>query len=478
MPEPFDPYRKWLGIPPKDQPPNHYRLLGIAHFEDDPDVIENAASRQMSHVRTFQSGKHSADSQRILNELTAAKLCLLQPEKKVVYDAALRAHLAATGQLSSSAVFAAQAEETVNDYPPPPPDDFRPGKRWRTGTEVEAPLPSVGPAPVPIPMPPAAPPIAMDAPLPGPVIRRGSSALSRGRKPSSGLPMLLILASVGLLAVAIGAAVMMAMKQPANTNQVKHKPATPEKSPEKPTKSNVANSSFPVGNNPKTPRPPRPEPINNKSLNPSPPELLTDPADELKLAREALTRRNDGDFKLHLSQAEYLIGQKKPANAAELEAEKTHLADVDKLLSQFWQAVREGADKKIPKGERFKFRKHEVEIVSREGDQLTYKFDGREEVAAIKKLPAQVATTIAYRAMGNENLSGKIALTLFLTIDADAASDPSSRRLALKLLDDICKAGEENNPVLSRELGKPPKPTPHADDDFSPPAIVGGSAST
>ena len=25
----FDPYRKWLGIPPQEQPPNHYRLLGI-----------------------------------------------------------------------------------------------------------------------------------------------------------------------------------------------------------------------------------------------------------------------------------------------------------------------------------------------------------------------------------------------------------------------------------------------------------------
>ena len=72
MSEAFDPYRKWLGIPPKDQPPNHYRLLGIAHFEDDPDVIENAATRQMVHIRTFQSGKYSAASQKILNELAAA----------------------------------------------------------------------------------------------------------------------------------------------------------------------------------------------------------------------------------------------------------------------------------------------------------------------------------------------------------------------------------------------------------------------
>ena len=26
--EKFDPYHIWLGIPPEEQPPNHYRLLG------------------------------------------------------------------------------------------------------------------------------------------------------------------------------------------------------------------------------------------------------------------------------------------------------------------------------------------------------------------------------------------------------------------------------------------------------------------
>ena len=31
----FDPDHKWLGIPPKDQPPNHYRLLGLDLFESD-----------------------------------------------------------------------------------------------------------------------------------------------------------------------------------------------------------------------------------------------------------------------------------------------------------------------------------------------------------------------------------------------------------------------------------------------------------
>lgn len=90
----FDPYHKWLGIPPAEQPPNHYRLLGIGLFEADPDVIEQAADRQMAHVQTHKTGLHSAASQKLLNELSAAKLCLLGQAEKSRYDAALRARLA------------------------------------------------------------------------------------------------------------------------------------------------------------------------------------------------------------------------------------------------------------------------------------------------------------------------------------------------------------------------------------------------
>lgn len=89
----FDPYHRWLGIPPHEQPPHHYRLLGIGVFEDDPDVIEEAADRQMSHVQTHKTGQHSALSQKLLNELAAAKLCLLNPDEKNAYDAQLRAQL-------------------------------------------------------------------------------------------------------------------------------------------------------------------------------------------------------------------------------------------------------------------------------------------------------------------------------------------------------------------------------------------------
>lgn len=86
----FDPYYKWLGIRPEEQPPNHYRLLGIAIFETDPDVIASAADQRMAHVRSFQTGRHVEQSQRILNEIAAARVCLLNPEKKAAYDASLR----------------------------------------------------------------------------------------------------------------------------------------------------------------------------------------------------------------------------------------------------------------------------------------------------------------------------------------------------------------------------------------------------
>jgi hypothetical protein len=39
----FDPYHKWLGIPPEHQPPDHYRLLGLDRFAADSEVIRAAA---------------------------------------------------------------------------------------------------------------------------------------------------------------------------------------------------------------------------------------------------------------------------------------------------------------------------------------------------------------------------------------------------------------------------------------------------
>jgi hypothetical protein len=141
----FDPYHRWLGIPPKDQPANHYRLLAIEVFEADPEVIRDAAEQRIAHVRTYQLGQYSELSQRILNELATAKACLLNPATKAAYDESLRARQGgATGAASSPAA------KPAGKPPAAPPPSDRPAAK----SAVATPRP---PRPAPTPSRPAKP---------------------------------------------------------------------------------------------------------------------------------------------------------------------------------------------------------------------------------------------------------------------------------------------------------------------------------
>ena len=104
MSETFDPYHKWLGIPPEEQPPNCYRLLGLPLFEDQAEVIDNAADQRMVHLRSFQAGQHSKLSQKLLNEVSAARVMLLDAAKKAAYDEQLRQRTAAKDENSFEAL--------------------------------------------------------------------------------------------------------------------------------------------------------------------------------------------------------------------------------------------------------------------------------------------------------------------------------------------------------------------------------------
>ena len=94
MAESFDPYHKWLGIPPAHQPPTHYRLLGIEQFEMDRDVIDAAANQRMLYLQDLAGGQYIKESQKLLNEVATARRCLLNAESKTQYDAALRSLVA------------------------------------------------------------------------------------------------------------------------------------------------------------------------------------------------------------------------------------------------------------------------------------------------------------------------------------------------------------------------------------------------
>jgi len=213
MSEAFDPYHKWLGIPPQEQPPHHYRLLGVKPFEDDPDVIENAADRQMKHVRSFQAGPHSEASQRLLNELSVAKLCLLDPKRRSAYNESLKKDRGLTDSREMSPPLSRPKTATTarpviaprpTVVPPPPvappkspapvaePADARaaeptPGEAAATTNEPDPPVAKVKAVASP----------AETAPLP----RAGSSVrgrMHRRRRRSSALTWIALLATVVL----------------------------------------------------------------------------------------------------------------------------------------------------------------------------------------------------------------------------------------------------------------------------------------
>lgn len=120
MPEAFDPYYRWLGIPPKEQPPNHYRLFGIELFESDRDVIDSVASRHMAYLQEINQGPHVREAQQLLNELATARRCLLDPEKKAAYDTELKTKLAAESK-PPKAASAPRRQRTEKPSPSPPP---------------------------------------------------------------------------------------------------------------------------------------------------------------------------------------------------------------------------------------------------------------------------------------------------------------------------------------------------------------------
>lgn len=90
MSDDFDPYHVWLGIPADQQPPTHYRLLGIELFESSADVIDAAASRQTAYLHQIASGPNRKASQKILTEVAAARRCLLNADSKIAYDQTLK----------------------------------------------------------------------------------------------------------------------------------------------------------------------------------------------------------------------------------------------------------------------------------------------------------------------------------------------------------------------------------------------------
>ncbi len=203
MGEEFNPYYKWLAIPLDEQPPNHYRLLGVTQFESSPDVIANAADQRMAFLRTFQSGPKSALSQKLLNEIAAARLALLDPKRKTPYDESLRAQL---GAAAAAAMPAPPIAPPLAVEPPPVPVSAP------TLAPAQAKMPQPAPlrqpvlvAPPAIPVRPSAERADVEPAAPRyelvPRLENDRPRRQPARQPARKNPLVIVAAIVGLLAV-------------------------------------------------------------------------------------------------------------------------------------------------------------------------------------------------------------------------------------------------------------------------------------
>jgi hypothetical protein len=113
---PFDPYHIWLGIPETERPISKYRLLGITDFENNRGVISAAAERQTIYLRTLQAGEHEVLVAQLLNEVSQARVCLLDGKSKSRYDTQLRSDLEPTPEQDPLA-FAAEELAAISSRP-------------------------------------------------------------------------------------------------------------------------------------------------------------------------------------------------------------------------------------------------------------------------------------------------------------------------------------------------------------------------
>jgi hypothetical protein len=87
----FDPYQQWLGIPPAEQPPNYYRLLGLRPFENDTATILAAADQRLNFLASqAYHHEYAAEAGRLYQEVAFVRGYLGDPHQRAQYDAWLR----------------------------------------------------------------------------------------------------------------------------------------------------------------------------------------------------------------------------------------------------------------------------------------------------------------------------------------------------------------------------------------------------
>jgi len=184
--------------------------------------------------------------------------------------------------------------------------------------------------------------------------------------------------------------------------------------------------------------------------------------DELRQAlfmgRQALEKREADRCKAHVVTAENLLVAHSEIDS-KLREQVHFLRELLKQSGEFWSLVRDGAiNGKVSRGEKFNYRKEEFELVSHEGDLVTYKLAGKEHTAPLMEIQAKAALALASNVTKDDH-SQRLAMLAFGMIDKRAADEHFDRNWAKNLYTRLALEGH-TNAHLARELGVEERPDP------------------
>ncbi len=475
MSESFDPYRKWLGIPASEQPANHYRLLGIALFEDDPDVIAYAADRQMSHVRKFQSGQFGQQAQKLLSELAQARRCLLASSEKAAYDKQLKAEQDSGDKGSGSPVAAPQPSRPVQAPVQAP-----------SQAPVQAPPQQAPQAPpqqaVATAEPPQAVPVAVAS---TPVASGGSpvavrsrpvtSKARRGRK-NSAIPVIgALVALAGLAVVALVAVVAATSQLPEDessddgTSVVTPTPVPmedPQPKP-KPQPNPTPDVRPQPEDQPQPPNDEEPETDGGESDGAAtvPTVEVNDPQRQAKY-EEAVTALEAAMAGRDMSTAgEQLAIADALKYSAQEQSQMSHLQELHDRLVEFWEAVDRGLERLKPNDD-VVFAGKIANFVSAEDGQVTLLALGNRKTETLKELDAFYMVAIARRGLSKTDPNAFLVAATFLALDGK--EPPSSQLEEAASLFERAVAGGAKSDALRQRLkieDAPSLPAPGGSDE-------------
>lgn len=481
MQDPFDPFVEWLAFPPGQPPANYYELLGLACFETDAGAIVRAADGIISRVRGIRPGPHLAEWQRLLDELTQAKACLLDPNSKAAYDAALGAPRPQVAQPAPGAPAAAPL--VIPGFVPPaglevpraeaPPEPFSlrqtgagvPAEAARAGRQQAlvwslAALLFVGMAAIAVALyqrhqpGPARQAAAVQrvASAPAPeanpaVLLKGDGSPTTGTAPAQAPTTALASKGGESPARAAPKPAPKAVRPAEEQRPVAPSPAKP--SPE-PTPEEAMGLEVPASEeNAPAPRP-SVEKAGASEAKPAPPETgaPNQPGDaakqralerELGRARAALSERDLRAARQHVKAARAHV--ETPADEARLRRVETLVGDVE----EFWKGMSQILASLQPT-EEFSIGESMMIVVSADATQVTFRSEGRNTTYALHQIPHEIALTLATSRFARTPTS-KALLGAYLAVAPEG--DPAAAR---RLWEEATREGVDMREMMV-ELG-------------------------